>query len=753
MTWRVWIDTGGTFTDCVGLGPGGEVRRAKVLSSGIVRRRVLAVRAADVYTIEPEPHLPAGFLNGLRARRQDGDGTEARVGASRVQSDGTVSVEIVGDGTWGPRPGDVLEFSTGHEAPVVGLHLLFSSCFGDPLPAFDLRLGTTRGTNALLEGRGARTAAFLSRGFKDLLHIGDQSRPDIFSLHIDRAPVLADPILAVAARRDVAGEVIEALSDQELERIRAEGMALLEKGVEAVAVSLLHSVEDETDELLVARALADAGFQHISTGSGRSRLRGYLHRSQTAVVDATLTPIMRRYLDEVRAGVGRPFQVMSSAGGLVQVDQFRAKDALLSGPAGGVIGCRHAAAMAGLLPALAFDMGGTSTDVSRVDETLEYDSRHDVGGQIVHAAALAIRTVAAGGGSICRIEHDEAMVGPQSAGADPGPACYGAGGPLTLTDVNLLLGRIDPGRFEVPLSPSAAEAALEDQLERTAGLGRGALLEGFLRVANERMADTIRQVSTRRGFDPRSHTLVAFGGAGGQHACEVAELLDIRRVLVPRDCSLLSAVGIGVAQPELIVHEQVSRAVEDPELNHQLVQGERAARLRLREREGLTSDKTLVSDIVVQMRYVGQDEGIEVDYVRDAELAVAFETAYEDLFGYRVDRPVEVDWARYRVRSVAESAQLAPGDEAEAVDPPADVSPRARVEAWFDGALHPVERVERGCVPVGRERALAGPMLISEPFSSTWVPVGWTAARESAGGGLVLQRLDGSSPDQDSGRG
>ena len=663
-----------------------------------------------------------------------------RIELHQLSEDGSAVIEVADRGSvWEPSTGAVVEVLTDQEAPVLGLHLLFRRCLGESLPEFELRLGTTRGTNALLEGKGARTAAFLTKGLGDLLHIGDQSRPDIFALRIDKPAVLAHPILEVDARRDRDGAVVEPLRAGELERISARARRLVESGVEAAAVSLLHAVEDDGDERSVVRALQEAGFEHVSAGASRSRLRGYLHRTQTAVVDASLTPIMRRYLGNVRRGVGRPYQVMSSAGGLVHVDRFRAKDALLSGPAGGVIGCRHAASRAQLLPALAFDMGGTSTDVSRVDETLEYDARHDVGGQIVHAAALAIRTVAAGGGSICRIEHDEAMVGPQSAGADPGPACYGAGGPLTLTDVNLLLGRIDPDRFEVPLDLAAADAACALQLERAPGLERNELLEGFLRVANERMADTIRQVSTRRGFDPREHALVAFGGAGGQHACAIAELLGIRRVLVPADCSLLSAVGIGVALPELIVHEQISRRARDPEIDAILERGGDAARSRLLERERLEAGSRVHVEIVVQMRYVGQDEGLEVAWSPGADLASAFERGYVDLFGYRVDREIEMDWARFRARLDVQPPALAPDRNPVGPGEPPGHEP-VRVESWFDGASHQVVRVDRGAVPFGEEAALEGPLLISEAFSSTWLPGRWTAHRESDGGGLVLSR-------------
>ena len=736
MSWSVWIDTGGTFTDCIALGPEREVRRVKVLSSGVLRRRVVRQSAPGGFEVEAEPSLPSGFLAGLEMESQGDPGAPPQeVRAHRVDAAaGTALVELEHGARWHPSDGDVVEFRTGREAPVVGLHLLFGCCFGEVLPPFELRLGTTRGTNALLEGTGARTAAFLTKGFGDLLHIGDQSRPDIFSLSIERAPVLAHPIHEVAARRDRTGNVVEPLERSERARLESLAGRLRADGVEAAAVSLLHAVENEEDEAQIVRDLENAGFDHVSSGVGCSSLRGYLHRTQTAVVDATLSPIMQRYLDRVREGVGKPFQVMSSGGGLVHVDEFRAKDALLSGPAGGVIGCRHAARRAGMLPALAFDMGGTSTDVSRVDAHLEYDSQHEVGGQIVHAAALAIRTVAAGGGSICRIEHEEAMVGPQSAGADPGPACYGAGGPLTLTDVNLLLGRIDPRRFEVPLHFDAAEKACAAQLEQAAGLARNDLLEGFLKIANERMADTIRQVSTRRGFDPRDHTLVAFGGAGGQHACEVAELLGIRRVLVPADCSLLSAVGIGVALPELIVHEQISRSSEDPELAAQLKEGERRARSRLAERERVPSNVGLLSEVVLRLRYVGQDEGLEIPYRPGVDLEAAFGTAYEELFGYRVDRVVEVDWARFEVRQDAVPPELAAAGEAEAQPAAAP----ERVEAWADGASLRVDRVERAAVPFGEQNALAGPALITEPFSSTWVPPGWRVHQETVASGLVL---------------
>ena len=315
-----------------------------------------------------------------------------------------------------------------------------------------------------------------------------------------------------------------------------------------------------------------------------------LPRAETAVVDAYLGPVLHGYLRGVRDALGGGrLHVMTSAGGLARPEDFRPKDSLLSGPAGGVAGAALAGRRSGMERVIAFDMGGTSTDVARWAGDFEYVWEHEVGGAHLVAPALAIESVAAGGGSVCAFDAQGLRVGPESAGASPGPACYGAGGPLTVTDVNLLLGRLDPARFGIPVDPAPAEAALEalrrELRERTGeDAGREPLLAGFLEIADERMADAIRGISLRRGYDPAEHALVAFGGAGGQHACGVAARLGIRHVLVPPDAGLLSALGIGHAPLERFAERQVLRPLDEAGPRRRRVDGGDGRRGRRRRR-------------------------------------------------------------------------------------------------------------------------------------------------------------------------
>ncbi|MFP5286426.1 MAG: hydantoinase/oxoprolinase family protein, partial [Thermoanaerobaculia bacterium] len=461
----------------------------------------------------------------------------------------------------GPLPGDpagqAFELRSPEEAPVLAARLVTRTPMGEELPEIALRLATTRGTNALLERKGAATALFITRGFADLLRIGTQQRPDLFALEIRRPEPLYREVVEVPERLAADGSVLVPL---ETEALREEAERLRACGIEAAAVALMHSYRNPRHEEELGELLRSCGFRSVSLSSRLAPLIKLLPRAETAVVDAYLAPILEGYLARVSGALSRgSLHVMTSAGGLVRAGSFRAKDGLLSGPAGGVVGAALAGRRSGFGKVVAFDMGGTSPDVARWDGDFEYLFEHRVGDAHLVAPALAIESVAAGGGSICGFDGVQLKVGPESAGAWPGPACYGAGGPLTLTDVNLLLGRLDPGRFEIPLDPGAADRAAGEIQARMgeSAPDREAVLGGFLEIANERMAEAIRSISLRRGYDPADHALVAFGGAGAQHACAVATLLGIGSVLVPADAGLLSALGLGAAVVERFAHRQV----------------------------------------------------------------------------------------------------------------------------------------------------------------------------------------------------
>jgi 5-oxoprolinase (ATP-hydrolysing) len=424
---------------------------------------------------------------------------------------------------------------------------------------------------------------------------------------------------------------------------------------------------------------------------------------------------------------------MTSAGGLLDTTQYRPKDSLLSGPAGGVVGAAEAGRRAGRQRLISFDMGGTSTDVARIEDDYEYRFEHRVGDAEMVSPALAIETVAAGGGSICWLDDERLRVGPHSAGASPGPACYGAGGPLTLTDVNLLLGRLDPGRFDIPIEPAAATERLDELLrrleQRTGERPRPrAVLHGLLEIANETMADAIRRISVRRGYDPTDYTLVAFGGAGGQHACGVAACLGIRRVLLPVDAALLSAVGLGHAVLERFVERQVLEplAEVEPQLEVWMAELGQTAKAQVAG-AGVTEDRVEVRRRLLHLRFAGQESTLEVEWSPGLDVRQTFETAYAALYGHRPeDRPIELETIRVVASTTSES--------------------EARGAAAASHAAEPSSRL--GDLPAFDRDALSagarfdGPAVVLERRSATMVEEGWSVT-VLADGTLSLEHLAG----------
>jgi len=726
--WRVWIDTGGTFTDCVALDPHGEVHRAKVLSSGVLRARIVVRHSDRRIELDQSWGRAADLLVGAEARINRDRSAAVRIVASSAHPS---VLDLDRDPGPDAMPGADCEIVTGLEAPVVAAHVVTGTPFGRPLPELELRLGTTRATNALLERRGARSVLVTTAGFGDVLRIGTQQRGDLFALDIVRPEPLPAEVVEIAERIAADGSVVEPLDERTM---ADEAERLVTAGVRSAAVALVNAWRDPRHERRVARILREAGFTHVAESSALAPLIGFLERVETASIEAYLAPVLDAYLAGVRAAVDcGPVQIMTSAGGLVAVDSFRACDALLSGPAGGVVGAALAAQRSGCDRVLAFDMGGTSTDVSRWAGEYAYAFEHRVGDARLVAPALAIETVAAGGGSICRCDAGRLAVGPISAGADPGPACYGAGGPLTLTDVNLLLGRLTTDRFGIPLdvdAPGRALASLRSELNAAGAAappGDDAFLEGLLRIADERMAAAIQRISVRHGYDPADHVLVAFGGAGPQHACAVAELLGIRSVLVPADASLLSASGLGHAVLERFSQRQVLEPLAEAagDLDRLVDElGETAVAAVAREhgsRDGVTVRRALV-----HLRLAGQDSTLGVTWEPGADLAARFVASYRQLYGYDPPpRPVEVE-------SVRVVASTVPAPVASRPQPsPRPITVREQRRVFVDGQWLEVPRLDRTALPPGGW--LEGPALVVEDHSTTVVAPGWRLAVDSAG--------------------
>ncbi|MCY3930209.1 MAG: hydantoinase/oxoprolinase family protein [Acidobacteria bacterium] len=745
--WQLWIDTGGTFTDCIALDPEGSSRCVKVLSSGAVRATVVS-NGSQGPRLETRFDLPEGFFAGYRAVPL-GEGPPALVEQWSV--DGTCKLLPAENGAGVPafEPGQVLELLSPENAPILAARIATARALDEPLPPCDLRLATTRGTNALLERAGSRTVLFVTEGFADLLLIGDQARPDIFALAVERPAPLYERSVEVGGRLDAEGRELEPLDEDGL---RSAARALVDEGFQAAAVALMHSYRNPDHERRAERILRSAGFRTVSCSAELAPLIKIVPRAHTAVVDAYLGRAVGGYLETTgaalsggRAGRRGPEagkaggvapRVMTSAGGLAGFSSYRPKDSLLSGPAGGVVGAAAAGRASGQDRVIGFDMGGTSTDVSRYDGDFEYNFEFRVGDAVVVAPALAIETVASGGGSICRVDHGQLKVGPASAGARPGPACYGAGGPLTITDVNLLLGRIDPTAFGLPIDVAAAERRATEVLAGLGGVDEQ-LLGGFLAIANERMADAIRRISISRGYDPTDYALVSFGGAGGQHACAITSELAMDTVIVPVDTSLLSAVGLGHAVLERFAHRQVLEPLDGSGLGAVVERLEREALSRLLEERGANLEGAAVRRRIVRLRLLGQETALEVEpgsleEARSADaVAALFAQRYRAVYGYPPpEHPIEVESIRILASTAPAAARLGRGG----VSRTGGVRVREH-RAWFDG-WRTAALLRREELSAGFERP--GPCLVQEQHSITVVEPGWKLRVDEAGA-LVLR--------------
>jgi len=738
-TWQIWIDTGGTFTDCVAIDPDGRTHVCKVLSSGALRDVVEAVDDDGRVHLRGGAQLPDGFLTGYRLVVLGGDleievlGHEELTGALVLAGSG-IALEV----------GQAVELRSGEEAPLLATRMITGTPLERAVPPVAMRLATTRGTNALLERRGARTAHFTTVGFEDLLTIGNQTRPDLFALRIDRPAPLPETVVGVKERLSAGGFVIDGMHRRATSEKIAE---LRETGLTSASIALLHGHRNSQHEEALEVMLRSAGFDHVSRSSSLSPFQGLLKRSQTAATDAYLGPVIAGYLDAVKEGLGvgaESLHVMTSTGGLVDTGSFRAMDSLLSGPAGGVVGAAMSGARAGTSKVIAFDMGGTSTDVSRYDEDFEYVFDHRVGPVELAAPALAIETVAAGGGSICRVEQGRLVVGPQSAGADPGPASYGAGGPLTVTDVNLLLGRLVSSKFPIPIDLEAAQHRLSELREALGEDETGSdeeILEGLLRIADERMAEAIRHISVRKGIDPAGYALVAFGGAGGQHACRVAELLGMGDIILPGDAGLLSAKGLGHAVLERFAQREVLQPLHRVRRSLDLwfngLEEEAAADLR---HEGVGPMEMDRPRRMVELRYMGQDSVLEMGPPADGDLGAAFENRYYELFSYRpTDLEIEVVSMRVVMRSHRDPVVEVSFDESAAVTAPA---PSTHQKCYLDGEWCDVPCY--GAADLEPGSVVDGPVLVHQAHSVLVVPSRWRVFG-LGDGGVRVRAVDDDS--------
>ena len=599
-----------------------------------------------------------------------------------------------------------------------------------PIPPAEIRIGTTLATNALLERRGEPTLLAITRGFSDALRIGYQDRPDIFARAIVRPPPLAAHVVEIDERVNAAGEVVRALDRAAAERALADAHAA---GLRSIAIVLMHGWQHVAHEAALAEIAQRVGFTQISASHRTAPLRRLIARGDTTTADAYLSPALRGYVAGLTdaLGLGNAPLFMQSSGGLVAGDAFHGKDALLSGPAGGIVAMAATARAAGFDHVIGFDMGGTSTDVSLHAGAFERREEAQLGGVRVAAPMLRIDTVAAGGGSICRFDGGRFVVGPGSAGAVPGPACYRRGGPLTVTDCNVVLGKIKPDSFpavfgtggDLPLDRDASIAQLDallDEVEAATGArpAREAAAEGLVAIAVANMAGAIKAVSVARGRDPAGFALACFGGAGGQHACLVADALGIERVLLHPLAGVLSAYGIALADRAVTRTATIGLALEDRT-------GLEAAVRRLAEgaRGELAAQGVAPSAIRTvaraTLRYARTDQGIEVALEDAPAMRAAFEAAHRERFGFLSDDALLVD--RLGVEAIGEAGWQAPaGQPGVAMGEPAREIIVHMAGEPRRALLHPRAGLAIGSVT-------HGPALVTEDNSTIAIEPCWSA--------------------------
>ncbi|MFI8939699.1 hydantoinase B/oxoprolinase family protein [Streptomyces syringium] len=666
-TWQFWVDRGGTFTDIVARRPDGRLLTHKLLSEDPARYRDAAV--AGIRT-----------LLGLREDQAVTSGT----------------VEAV-------------------------------------------RMGTTVATNALLERGGERTALVITRGFGDALRIGYQNRPRIFDRAITLPLALYERVIEVGERITADGTV---LRPPELGPLAAELRRAHDDGIRAVAVVCLHSHLHPAHERAIGALAERIGFPQVSLSSEVSPLMKLVPRGDTAVVDAYLSPVLRRYVEQVADRLrGVRLMFMQSNGGLAEAGHFRGKDAVLSGPAGGIVGMVRMSRLAGFEEVIGFDMGGTSTDVSHFAGEYERVLTTQVAGVRLRAPMLDIHTVAAGGGSVLRFDGSRYRVGPDSAGAAPGPACYRGGGPLTVTDANVMLGRIQPAHFPHVFGPDGDLSLdreivrrrfteLAENISARTGDRRSPeqVAEGYLRIAVANIGSAIKRISVQKGHDVTRYALTTFGGAGGQHACAVADSLGIRTVLVPPMAGVLSALGIGLADTTAMREQSVEVPLDEAHMERiTAVAGEleSAARAELLD-EDVPAERVRIARRA-RLRYDGTDTTVQVELTDPAGMTAAFETSHRAMYSFLMDRPVVVESVSVEATGLTPQPDLgALGglDGLDGLDGKDAVGETASLftdGAWRDVPLHRRERLRSGT-------SVTGPAIITEANATTVVEGGWHAA-------------------------
>jgi len=668
--WQFWVDRGGTFTDIVAKTPEGKLRTHKLLSEN------------------PEVYADAA-VHGIR--------------------------ELLGLGA------------------------------NDPIPRGRIgavKMGTTVATNALLERKGERTLLLITKGMRDLLRIGFQNRPKLFDLNIELPELLYEDVVEVEERISADGDVIFPLDTKET---RAALSRAYGQGYRSVAVALMHSYRFSDHEKQIGDMARQTGFDQVSLSHEASPLIKLVSRGDTAVVDAYLSPILRRYMSQVAdaldAGNGgcERLMFMRSNGGLTDASLFEGRDAILSGPAGGVVGMVSTATEHGFDKLIGFDMGGTSTDVCHYAGDFERSFETEVAGVRMRAPMMSIHTVAAGGGSILSFRDGRMQVGPESAGANPGPAAYRRGGPLTVTDCNVLLGKLQPDLFPPVFGPNADQPldvdVVREKFEAMAAeIGNGLSVEeiagGFLRIAVENMANAIKKISVQRGYDVTKYTMNCFGGAGGQHACLVADALGMQSVFIHPFAGVLSAFGMGLADVRAMRENQFGQGIEQIEAARDVLAELCQAAMAEVKGQGI-SDSKISTVKIAHIRPAGAQQTLEVPFGNQADMTKAFEAAHEQRFGFvpqSADLIIEILSAE-AIGETGETVKLDPDTSG--------TTPSQTTQMWSGNARHDAPVVDRTQMRKGD--VVQGPAILTEPTGTNILESGWRAECIACGC-LVLTR-------------
>ncbi len=673
--WKFWVDVGGTFTDGYCLSPSGEERTAKVLSSSTHK---LSWPTAGI-----DPSAQSVQITSLQGcGKQFWTGYQLSIidanGRILEQYPVTDYEEQHGILRWSsPLSSNTLHHAFAMEivspepAPIFLIRYVLRANLQTQLNGIDLSLGTTRGTNALLTRNGARVGLLVSQGFRDLLLIGEQERPRLFDLEISKPQPLYAAV-AEARERVLDDGTVDCGLDQDA--VRSQLKTWRDQGIQSVAICLIHGYRYPAHELAIAAVAREVGFSEISCSHQVAPVIKLVARCETTVLDAYLNAVIRDYAAQIETSLGENSRLllMTSSGGLVPRDRFTGKDCVLSGPAGGVVGFARAAEAAGFQRAIGFDMGGTSTDVARFDGQFEREFETKKAGIRILTPVMAIETVAAGGGSICEFDGRRLTVGPASATADPGPACYGRGGPLAITDLNFFLGRLAPDQFPFPLHRQPVqERLLAIRQQVAAATGREftdvELAHGFLEIANQQMALAMRTVSVAKGYDPREYVMVAFGGAGPQHALAVAELLQIRQVLIHPLASILSAYGIRRADRSAhAVRSLLLRLADSPDLAVKLAKEEIHGEIESALRPWCASGDRIELKYSVDLRFVGTEPTLNVP-LNESDFGVSdFHQLHQQWYGYVPDLAIELVNVRGEAHIVEQAATNVPAMNATA---------------------------------------------------------------------------------------